>query len=224
MNILIYFCILIITIIPIYLLNKSLNKQGLTIALITMNIISLITSFKYITLSTINLNANSITYIAMFTTIYILIENYSVKETKKIINQNFIITIFTSILLFLMSYHTQSITDTISINMKNVFITNYRVLITYPITTLLSNYILITLYQKMKTLYDLPFITTVTTYLVVGLISNLTYHLGSYLNILTIKTIIKLSLSTYMISLIITIIYSLIMPIFNKKKVKQWTN
>lgn len=221
MNILIYFCILIITIIPIYLLNKSLNKQGLTIALITMNIISLITSFKYITLSTINLNANSITYIAMFTTIYILIENYSVKETKKIINQNFIITIFTSILLFLMSYHTQSITDTISINMKNVFITNYRVLITYPITTLLSNYILITLYQKMKTLYDLPFITTVTTYLVVGLISNLTYHLGSYLNILTIKTIIKLSLSTYMISLIITIIYSLIMPIFNKKKVKQ---
>lgn len=224
MNILIYFCILIITTISIYLLNKFLNKQGLTIALITMNIISLITSFKYITLSTINLNANSITYIAMFTTIYILIENYSVKETKKIINQNFIITIFTSILLFLMSYHTQSITDTISINMKNVFITNYRVLITYPITTLLSNYILITLYQKMKTLYDLPFITTVTTYLVVGLISTLTYHLGSYLNILTIKTIIKLSLSTYMISLIITIIYSLIMPIFNKKKVKQWTN
>lgn len=221
MNILIYLCILIISLITIYFFNKFLNKLGLTIALITTNIIALITSFKYITLTTININASAIPYITMFTIIYILIEDYQIKETRKIINLNFIITIFTSILLFLMSYHTQSITDSISINMKNVFITNYRILITYPLSTLLSNHLLILLYQKMKTLYNLPFITTVTTYLVVGLISNLTYHLGSYLNIFNLKTIIELSLSTYMISLIITVIYSLILPKIYKEKVKK---
>ena len=124
-----------------------------------------------------------------------------------------------SILLFLMSYYQESIIDSISINMKNVFATNYRVLITYPIITILSNYLLLFFYQKMKNLYDLPFITTVTTYMVVGLVSNLFFHLGSYFNIFTLKTILELSLSNYMIGLIITVIFSLILPKIKSKKV-----
>ena len=118
-----------------------------------------------------------------------------------------------------MSYHTQALTDSISINMKNVFIENYRILITYPIANFFSSILLILLYQKIKKLYDIPFITTVTTYLVVGLANNLIFYLGSYLNIFTLKTILELSLSTYMIGLIITVIYSLILPKLNKMKV-----
>ena len=155
----------------------------------------------------------------MFTSLYLLIETMKKEEVKKIINLNFFITVFASIFLFLMSYHTESITDSISINMKNVFITNYRILITYPISTLLSNYLLIALYKKIKSLYDLPFITTVTTYLVIGLVSNLTFYLGAYLNIFNIKTILESSLSTYMIGLTITVIYSLILPKYISKKV-----
>ena len=115
--------------------------------------------------------------------------------------------------------------------MKNVFIENYRILITYPVSTFFSSILLILLYQKIKKLYDIPFITTVTTYLVVGLANNLifylgvglvnalTFYLGSYYNIFTLKVIIELSLSTYMIGLIITVIYSLILPKLNKMKV-----
>lgn len=222
MNILICFLLLVISVVSLYFFYKFLGKLGLSLLLIIMNIISLVASFKYITLTTINLNANVFSYITMFTTIYLLMENYSEKEVKKYINMNFFITIFTSILLFLMSYHQESIIDSISINMKNVFINNYRILIAYPLSTVLSNYLLIILYKKMTKLYDIPFITTVTTYLVVGLVSNLTFYFGAYLKIFNLKTILELSLSTYMISLIITVIYSILLPQIKKVKVEKW--
>ena len=222
MNLLIYFIILLISILSIYLFNKFLGSFGLSILMTIASVISLILSFKYITLMTINVNASTIIYIMMFSSLYLLLDNYSLENAKKTIKMNFFITIFSSILLFLMSYYQESIIDSISINMKNVFATNYRVLITYPIITILSNYLLLFFYQKMKNLYDLPFITTVTTYMVVGLVSNLFFHLGSYFNIFTLKTILELSLSNYMIGLIITVIFSLILPKIKSKKVIKW--
>ena len=219
MNILIYLSILIILILFLFLISKLLGNLGLIITVVMTGILSLITSFKYVTLTTININASVVLSITMYTSLYLLLENTTEKETKKIVILTFLINIFTAFFLFLMSYHTQALTDSISINMKNVFIENYRILITYPIANFFSSILLILLYQKIKKLYDIPFITTVTTYLVVGLANNLIFYLGSYLNIFTLKTILELSLSTYMIGLIITVIYSLILPKLNKMKV-----
>ena len=221
MNYIIFFCILIISILSIYFSKKIAGKLGLTIVLITSNLISLILTFKYIMLSTINVNANSVTYITMFTALYLLLESTKKEEVKKIVNLNFIITIFSSILLYIMSYHVQSLTDTISINMKNVFINNYKILIVYPITILISNYLLIWMYKKIRKLYDNAFITTVTTYLLIGLIEGIIYFFIVYYNILETKTIIKLLLSSYMIRLIITIIYSIFLTLITSKKVKK---
>ena len=120
-----------------------------------------------------------------------------------------------------MSYHVQSLTDTISINMKNVFINNYKILIVYPITILISNYLLIWMYKKIRKLYDNAFITTVTTYLLIGLIEGIIYFFIVYYNILEAKIIIKLLLSSYMIRLIITIIYSIFLTLITSKKVKK---
>ena len=219
MNYIIYLCILIISISSIYLSKKILGKFGITILFITSSILSLILTFKYTTLSTININANSITYISMFTSLYLLLETTNKEEVKKITNLNFIVTVFSSILLYIMSYHVQSLTDSISINMKNVFINNYRILIIYPLTTLISHYLLIWMYKKIRNLYDIPFITTVTTYLFIGLIEGILYYFFAYSNILSTKIIIKLLLSTYMIRLIITIIHSIFLTLLTHKKV-----
>ena len=221
MNILIYLGILIVSIISLYFSNKFLKNLGIKVMVIIMNIISLILSFKYINLSTIKLNASIITYVTMFSALYLLLENNTLKETKKTININFLITAFVSSLLFLTTLHQESIIDSISINMRNVFRTNYRILISYPVATLISNYLLLYLYQKIKNLYDIPFITTVTTYLVIGLISTLIFHLGSYYHILTIKNILELSLSTYMIGLILTVIYSIFLSKIKTTKVRK---
>lgn len=219
MNGLICLCILIISIFSIYILKKLLGKLGLTITVIEMNIISFLLAFKYITLSTINLNANSITYITMFTALYLLLESTDKKEVKKVVNLNFIISVFTAIMLFIMSYYTQSLTDTISVNMKNVFLNNYKILLAYPITTFLSNYILIGTYEKIKNLYDNMFISTRITYLLIGVIEGIIYTFLVYYQMLPIKIIIKILLSSYMIRLIITVIYSLILTLLYKKKV-----
>lgn len=221
MNGLIYLGILIISIISIYLAKKYLDKEGLAITFIGMSTLSFLLAFKYITLSTINLNSNSITFITMFTSLYLLLEITDKKEVKEITNLNFIINIFTGVMLYIMTYYTQSLTDTISINMKNVFMNNYRILIIYPLTTLLANYLLIAMYNKIKNLYNNAFITTVTTYLLIGIIEGILYTILCYDRIINYKTIILLILSTYMIRLIITIIYSLIIPKFTRKKVKS---
>ncbi len=221
MNILIYLCILIISMLVLYISKKTLGNLGLIATFIGMNLLSLILAFKYITLSTINLNSNSITYITMFTSLYLLLEKRDKKEVKKIINLSFIINIFSAIMLFIMTYYTQSLTDTISINMKNVFFNNYQILIIYPLTTLLSNYILIWAYDKIKNLYDNIFIATVTTYLLVGIIEGLIYTPLAYYQILNVKTIIQLILSTYMIRLILTVIYSIYLTLLSRKEVKK---
>lgn len=219
MNIIIYLFILIISISSIYIANHFLHKQGLAITLITMSTVSFLLSFKYVTLSTINLNSNCITYVSMLTALYLLLETTNKKETKSIINLNFIINIFTAVMLYMMSNYTQSLTDTISVNMKNIFINNYRILIIYPLTVLLSNYLLIWVYQKIKKLYDNHFITMVTIYLLIGIIEGLIYTFLVYDQILNIKTIILIILSTYMIRLITTIIYSIFLTLLSKKKV-----
>lgn len=221
MNILIFFCILLISMITIYLSKKVLGNLGLIVTFIGMGIISFILTFKYITLSTIQLNSNSITYITMFTSLYLLLEQSEKKEVKKVINLNFLLNIFSAIMLFIMTYYTQSLTDTISINMKNVFFNNYKILIIYPLTTLLSNYILIWSYEKVKNLYDNMFIATVTTYLLIGIIEGLIYTPLVYYHVLNTKTIIQLILSTYMIRLILTVIYSIYLTVLSRKEVKK---
>lgn len=221
MNSLIYLCILILSITTIYLANKLLGKLGLTITFITMSSISLLLAFKYVTLSTINLNSNCIPYVTMFTSLYLLLENTSKKEVKELANLNFIINIFMALMLYIMTYYTQSLTDTIGINMKNVFEANSKILIIYPLTTLLSNYLLIWTYEKVRKLYDNSFITTVTTYLLIGIIEGVLYTLLIYNKVLNYKTIILIILSTYMIRLIITVIYSIFLTLLSKKKVNS---
>lgn len=221
MNIIIYLCILIVSMIFLYFSNKFLKKDGLIITFISMSIISLILNFKYISLSTINANSNCISHITMLMSIYLLLETCSKKETKEAINLNFIINIFTAVMMYLMTYYKQSLTDTISVNMNNVFFDNYKILIVYPITILMSNYLFIWLYEKINNIYDNHFIKIVTSYLFVGIIEGIIYTLLVYNGILNIKTIIMIILSTYMIQIITAIIYSLFLTVFFKKKVKS---
>ena len=54
----------------------------------------------------------------------------------------------------------------------------------------------INLLDKIKKLYDNMFITTVTTFLLVGIIEGILYTIISYYNVLTLKIIIELIFSS----------------------------
>ncbi|MDY4996616.1 MAG: hypothetical protein SO108_02760, partial [Bacilli bacterium] len=75
MNILIYLSILIILTIFLFLITKLLGNLGLIITVVMTGILSLITSFKYVTLTTININASVVLSITMYTSLYLLLEN-----------------------------------------------------------------------------------------------------------------------------------------------------
>lgn len=218
MNILIYICILILVTIYIHLMKKLLNNQGLLISLFTLNILSFILSFKLIKISNFSIIPNSITYISIYTIIYLLLEKCKKKEVKKIIYINLISNLIIGILLYIMSYYTQSIMDTTGINMTNVFIKNYRLLISYPIITYISQYLTIPTYLKIKEIYDNKFISTSTTYICIGLVDIILYTLISYYNVYDTKLLIEIILSTYMIRLILTVIHSIYLIIVTSKK------
>lgn len=218
MNILLLLCILIILTLAIYLLQKTLDKLGLLIGITLMNILAFILSFKYTILSNITISTNSIAFISMLTVIYMYYEKTNEKETKKVINEIFIINIIAAGLLYIMSLYPQEVINTVGINIKNVFIDNYRMLIAYPITTLLSSYGMIYIYKKIKNLYDNMFISTTVSFLIIGLLELLLFNLITYLFRFNFKTIIELTLGTYMVRIILTVIYSFYLTLLLKKK------
>ena len=218
MNDLLLICILLIGILSIILLNKTLKNLGLKITFITFNTLSLILAFKYILVSTLNANASIITYSVMFTSLCLILEQKKKKEANKLITMGLIISVFSSIFLYIMSLYTQSLNDTIGINMNNVFINNYKVLIFYPISIFISQKVLIFIYTKIKNIYNNLFISTVTSYLLVGLIDSIMFTTLTYYNTLNNQTIIKILLSTYMLKIIVIVIYTIILTILNKDK------
>ena len=225
MNLILLIVAVIISLFITSITNKYMGKLGI-IALYTIsNLVAFILSFKLINISNLNFISNTLVYVMMLTMLYLLLERKETSEAKKIINFTFFINIFSSIMLYITSSYTQSLTDTIGINMTNVFINNYRMLLAYPISQFVSQKILIYVYDRIKKIYDNLFISTVTTYLLIGLIEILLFSIVAYYNILRNKVIIEIILSTYMIRLIITVIYSLLLPIFLKKakKVIKWT-
>lgn len=225
MNLILLIVAVIISLFITFITNKYMGKLGI-IALYTIsNLVTFILSFKLINISNLNFISNTLVYVMMLTMLYLLLERKETSEAKKIINFTFFINIFSSIMLYITSSYTQSLTDTIGINMTNVFINNYRMLLAYPISQFVSQKILIYVYDRIKKIYDNLFISTVTTYLLIGLIEILLFSIVAYYNILRNKVIIEIILSTYMIRLIITVIYSLLLPIFLKKakKVIKWT-
>jgi len=224
-NLILLIVAVIISLFITFITNKYMGKLGI-IALYTIsNLVAFILSFKLINISNLNFISNTLVYVMMLTMLYLLLERKETSEAKKIINFTFFINIFSSIMLYITSSYTQSLTDTIGINMTNVFINNYRMLLAYPISQFVSQKILIYVYDRIKKIYDNLFISTVTTYLLIGLIEILLFSIVAYYNILRNKVIIEIILSTYMIRLIITVIYSLLLPIFLKKakKVIKWT-
>lgn len=225
MNLILLIVAVIISLFITFITNKYMGKLGI-IALYTIsNLVAFILSFKLINISNLNFISNTLVYVMMLTMLYLLLERKEISEVKKIINFTFFINIFSSMMLYITSSYTQSLTDTIGINMTNVFINNYRILLAYPISQFVSQKILIYVYDRIKKIYDNLFISTVTTYLLIGLIEILLFSIVAYYNILRNKVIIEIILSTYMIRLIITVIYSLLLPIFLKKakKVIKWT-
>jgi len=201
-----------------FLMHQFLEKFGLKIMLILLTIISLIMSFKIGIILGIDTNVNIIPYMSVFTIFYILFEKYSQKEVSKNLGLITKTSIYSTIIFTLFILYTQSINDSISLNINyitNIF-TSFIPILLLPIFLIVTN----KLYNYLKTINENIYINIIMCTISIGLIESIIGAIISNILILDINQIMHIALANYLLK-IITIIMSLpiIYLIINKRKV-----
>ena len=220
-SIIIVLLLILVSLLLIYSMYRIYDKRGLYFSLVIMNIMSFILSFKIIKIFSLNINLGLIPMISIFTIIYIIITKYSIKDKKTILSLSLYTNIITSILILITNYFIPTVSETISISIKGTFEYNYKILILYPITILLSQYIIIKLFNYLKELQSNIIINITLTYITTGLVYTLVFYLIAYINLIDIKNTIFMGVSSFLIGIIITLLNTLIIDLIFKKKVKK---
>ena len=220
-SIIIVLLLILVSLLLIYSMYKIYDKRGLYFSLVIMNIMSFILSFKIIKIFSLNINLGLIPMISIFTIIYIIITKYSIKDKKTILSLSLYTNIITSILILITNYFIPTVSETISISIKGTFEYNYKILILYPIIILLSQYIIIKLFNYLKELQSNIIINITLTYITTGLVYTLVFYLIAYINLIDIKNTIFMGVSSFLIGIIITLLNNLIIDLIFKKKVKK---
>lgn len=220
-SIIIVLLLILVSLLLIYSMYKIYDKRGLYFSLVIMNIMSFILSFKIIKIFSLNINLGLIPMISIFTIIYIIITKYSIKDKKNILSLSLYTNIITSILILITNYFIPTVSETISISIKGTFEYNYKILIIYPIIILLSQYIIIKLFNYLKELQSNIIINITLTYITTGLVYTLVFYLIAYINLIDIKNTIFMGVSSFLIGIIITLLNTLIIDLIFKKKVKK---
>lgn len=220
-SIIIVLLLILVSLLLIYSMYKIYDKRGLYFSLVIMNIMSFILSFKIIKIFSLNINLGLIPMISIFTIIYIIINKYSIKDKKNILSLSLYTNIITSILILITNYFIPTVSETISISIKGTFEYNYKILILYPIIILLSQYIIIKLFNYLKEIQSNIIINITLTYITTGLVYTLVFYLIAYNNLIDIKNTIFMGVSSFLIGIIITLLNTLIIDLIFKKKVKK---
>lgn len=220
-SIIIVLLLILVSLLLIYSMYKIYDKRGLYFSLVIMNIMSFILSFKIIKIFSLNINLGLIPMISIFTIIYIIITKYSIKDKKTILSLSLYTNIITSIVILITNYFIPTVSETISISIKGTFEYNYKILILYPIIILLSQYIIIKLFNYLKELQSNIIINITLTYITTGLVYTLVFYLIAYINLIDIKNTIFMGVSSFLIGIIITLLNTLIIDLIFKKKVKK---
>ena len=195
-----------LSLLTILCLYKMLDKRGLYFAIVILNLIGFVLSFKITYAFKMNINTSIIPIIATLSVMYIFIIKYGIKEIKNLIKITLYSNIATALLLVIMNYFIPAITETISINMQGTFEYNYKILIAYPLIILISQLTLSKLYQLIYTLQNNILICISLTHIITSLIYTVVFCIVSYIDIIQIQYSLFLGISTYILGLAILII------------------
>ena len=216
MNILIILLMAIISVVYLYISQLIFDKNAIKITYIIYNIIAYLLSFKIFEILNINLNANIVMISIFISLTYLIIEKSSIKEYKETV-----INLFISISLLILSSYLGAITDTNSVDMKTVFLNNYKILISYPITTLLTQLLTLCIYQNVKEVTPNITKNIIISNLTVIIIDTFIFCILSYLFEFKLNQILILVTNNYIIKVILSSIFTpFIVPLINSKKVK----
>jgi len=223
MDVMLVILILVLSIFLIYISQYLFEKNGIIYIYIIYNIVSFLMSFKILEILEININANIVISTLVTSLTYLIIEKANIKEYKNIIKQTFIVNIIVSIILWISSLYIGSVNDINSVNMKNVFLDNYKILISYPIITLINQSMILLIYNNISDITKNPNIRMMLTNLTSLMIETILFSIFSYIFKVNFIQLLIIIVSNYLIKVLISLIYTpFISYIIKLKKVKLW--
>ncbi len=217
----IFIVLILLTMLTTFCLYKMLDKRGLYFALVLMNLLAFVLSFKISSVFSMNINLGIIPLIASLSIIYLFITKYGYKETNNLYRISLYSNITIGLLLIIMNYFIPAITETVSINMQGTFEYNYKILLIYPIIMFISQYAITKLFKLINSLQSNIYICVTLTYIITGLLYTIIFYALSYINILKFSNSIFLGISTYIIGIPITIINLILINYLSKKQVTK---
>lgn len=221
MNIMLFILMIILAMFFVFISLSLFEKEGLKYVYIIYNIVSFITSFKILELASININASIITSSLFYLLTYIISIKSSEEEYKKIIKQTLCINIFLAISIFIASLYIGTVNGNSAINMKYLYLYNYKILISYPILTLVNQLAIFIIYNNIKEVTKSEIKNISLSCLTTLMLDSILFNTFSYIFKLDFAEIIALILSNYLIKVLITLIYIFITKLLlNNKKVK----
>ena len=223
MNTLIIIILVIFLILSFLILTLNYNSSKIALFYFGLCLVGYLLAFRNFSLLNLSLPASIFLYPAIISLLYLLIEKSSLKDTNELIMKKDYLLFITILLLMLTSGYIPSVNDSNAINIQNTFGNNFAILIAYPLSLMISEYLLVKVYTKLKKIYNSPFLTIIITSSLAITIYLLIYNLIVNITILEpLKLFYSVALS-YLIEIILTIIFYLsIISIFPKKKVKKW--
>jgi len=223
MDIMLIILMIILGIFFIFISQYLIEKNGIINVYLIYNIVSFLLSFKILEVFEININSNIILS-SLFTMItYLLVEKLSIKEYKNLIKQTFTINIFLSIGLLISSFYIGSVNDINSVNMQNIFLNNYKILISYPIVTLINQILILLMTNIIKESIKNINIRIIITNLTILMIETILFYISSYIFTGEFNYLLVLIISNYLIKVIITSLYTpFISYLISLKKVRLW--
>lgn len=222
MNELLFITTILICISGILIFYKLFGHDGIYLWISIATILAFLASFKTMPLYNFDINCafpfiNSI-YISMF----ILIEKYEKKDTKKVVYVSTFVSLITIIYLLLTYLYTPSIYDNTSVYITKLIDNNIINLIAFPIILGISEYLIIIIYKKVKEIYDETFVKVCLTTIAISLIDIFIYLFIIYINKSDANNFLNIILASFAFKLMAAIIYSPTMYYIEKtKKVKK---
>jgi len=223
MDIMLIILMLTLSVFFIFVSQYLLEQKGITIIYLIYNIVSFLLSFKILEILEININANIVISSLVTSLTYLIIEKTNVKEYKNIIKQTLTVNIIISIIILISSLYIRSVNDINTVNIQNIFIDNYKILISYPIVTLINQVAILLIYNIIKETKNGINIKIILTNLTVIMIETILFCISSYIFDIELIYLPILIISNYLIKVIITTIYTpFISYLIRQKKVKLW--
>lgn len=222
MSTLILLVILLLLVTSFLFIYSNLNKSNLSFYLIMIILAGYILSFRNIDFWGLEINASSILIATIFPILSLYLEKFKLKEAKELLGKINIMLVILIIMLMLITGYVSSVTNDSAIYIQNIFGNNFRTLISYPISIIISLYFYMFLYMESKEMYNNYLVVLLISNSIISIVEILLFSIISYIFAISILDLLYFMAPNYIIRILIVIIYTFIIySVHFKKKVKR---